>query len=195
MDLVDRHPQRQQIREDILAGMTLKVIAQGLKPSVHPATLSRYRMKLIGKAVNTMQGRSSKSLSILDVAGKGSERVDGVEHIKERKRVELQAATARAQERRERWISDAEKRAVLDKLGEPVRDSDGTVIRAMDHAALARHDRNFISSIDLEARIAGVLTTEATTKTTVQVCVMMPAPATMPEMGEVVDIGMVRSGE
>lgn len=163
MNAVDRHPQRQQIREDILAGEPVKEIAKRLQPPLHYSTISRYRMLLVGKAIHTMHGRSDKSLSMLDVAGKQVVGEDGPDHLKERMRTELQSAALEAESRRLRWISNAEQQT-----------EDGQ----LNHRALSSHDRNLLASLELRAKLAGVLNDGTQTNTNVQVCVMMPGGTT-----------------
>ena len=82
-------------------------------------------------------------------------------------------------ERREKWISDAEKRAVLSKSGEPIRDSDGSVVRDMDHRALSSHDRNNLSALELRAKLAGLLQDGAGVAATVQFAIVMPPTVTV----------------
>jgi len=173
MNSVDRHPQRQLIREAILAGEVLAKLAKQLNPPLHESTLCRYRMALLGKASGNMHGSSDKSIALKGVIHAYPKDEDGVSQYQKIIRRELQETALKAQQRRERWISDAEQSQQIDE-------ETGEVRHNMDHAALSRHDRNMISSLELQAKLAGILTTEAALGNNVQVCVMMPTGALLP---------------
>ena len=142
-------------------------------------TISRFKLKLLGPAVQSLSGKSESRKIIRDIAGTAGAHGDPsqvAESVRESLRRELQGAINRDRQRRESWISDAEKRPVLDKLGEPVKDSDGTVVRYLEHKALASHDRNNLTSLELQAKLAGVLQDTATQGATIRAVVLMPSP-------------------
>lgn len=162
MNLVDRHPQRQQIREDILSGKSLRSVAATLNPPLHHATLARYRIQLLGVASKNMRGSNDKALEIRAIADSHRDS-DGISALQERVRTELQQVAEAQEERRLRWISNAEQQT-----------EDGQ----LNHRALSSHDRNLLASLELRAKLAGVLNDGTQTNTNVQVCVMMPGGTT-----------------
>ncbi len=63
---IDNHPQRQQIIDGILAGLTLNAIAQRTNPPVSPAAIQRYKQKVAA--------RGAEKESHLDASGSVSKR-------------------------------------------------------------------------------------------------------------------------
>lgn len=188
MTAVEKHPQRQEIIDAILAGTSLRKITETLKPTLHIATLSRYRMVLLGRASRTLHGKSVTSSVLKDLTTPGQ----GGDNAKEHVRKDLQHSAKKFKERREQWIEDAWKRPVLDKEGLPIQDGEGGFVRQADHRALAAHDRNNMGSLEFEARLHGLLQDGATGPLTINAVVMMPAAPAGEEQGQVVDIKAIR---
>lgn len=159
MTQVEKHPMRQQIIDGILAGESLAKIARTVQPPVHHSSLSRYRMTLLGNATSKIVGRSdvSKALSAL---GSSVGSPDERSHVQAKLRQELHNRVNAAVERRERYRANAEE---LDEAGR------------MEHRALAAHDRNDLSALELQARLAGLLTDPSVQVNVQSVQVSLPA--------------------
>lgn len=160
MTAIDTHPQRQQIIEQILAGTPLRTIGTNAVPPLHHTTLSRFKLKLVAPAVKRMRGSSPKHQEIKDIArasGVFGDASEGAAEVQDAMRQRVYSAVDKLDDQFAGWIQDADNRAVLDKLGMPVRDSDGTVVRYKEHRALAAHSSNMLKSLEFRARLAGLL--------------------------------------
>lgn len=181
MNSVEKHPQRQQIIDDIISGKPLVQIAAKLDPPLHFATISRYRTKVLGVATRKMHGKSATTKALKEF-GQAVASEDGENDVKKALRDELQMSCKRLNERRERWIQDAERVAVYD-------DSGAAVGSKMDHRALSSYDRNDLSSIELQAKLAGIL---QETANHVQIVASMQIGSDGQVAGEVIDIAETR---
>ena len=134
----------------MIEGKSLREIAATLNPKVHYVTLSRYRVILMGGLARRMKGKDSETLIIKDLAAShlGGKELNSVQ---ERTRDELKQIALQVSARRLHWISDAESKQNIDQVT-------GEVWHDMNHAALARHDRNLLSTLELRARLDGLLT-------------------------------------
>lgn len=72
--------------------------------------------------------------------------------------------------RRERWIASAESQKIVDK--------DGEVHESMNHRALAAHDRNEGTDVEMLAKLGGLLA-NSQQPATLQCAVMMPVSLTV----------------
>jgi hypothetical protein len=153
MNAVEKHPQRQQIIERILAGESMRSIGATVVPPVHHTSVARFRLKALGKATRTMRGKSPEVLSLKELSlasGANGNAFDGIQAVSEQLRSELHNAVEADRERLRKYLADAEAAQFVD----PVT---GEVSHNMDHGALARHIRNSLSSIELRARLSGLL--------------------------------------
>ena len=146
MNAVEKHPQRQEIIDAILAGKALRQVAATIDPPLHHATLARYRQVLLTSATRTMKAKGDTCLALKDLAADPSE----TSAVNERLRGELHQSIQAANSRFDRWISSAESHEQVDP-------ETGEVRYNMDHGALARHSRNVLSAIELRAKLAGLL--------------------------------------
>lgn len=172
----ETHPQRAQIIEmlmDTSRRVTDREVAASLQPSLHYSTISRFRRKILGHAAGSIHRRTAevstlKDLCQIGVEGKAGE--TAVESAKQRLRAELQNSVAARKSRRERWISEAEKRPIVSsETGEIVGNM-------MDHKALAAHDRNEGSDIEFSAKLSGLMQDSAPGGATIRAVVLMPSP-------------------
>ncbi len=172
----ETHPQRAQIIAmlmDTSRRISTRQIAETIVPPLSHATIARFRARLLGHATQNMRGSNDINRSVIDLAAVSNG--TGVaeparEEFKERIRNELQQTVAARKSRRERWISEAEKRPIVStETGEIVGNM-------MDHKALAAHDRNEGSDIEFTARLSGLLQDSSTGAATIRAVVLMPAP-------------------
>jgi hypothetical protein len=161
MNAVEKHPQRQQIIDGILAGESLRKLAATVAKGLHPSTLSRYRMILLGRATKTLQSQSVTSKLMKELANPGR---DG-ENAQDRLRADLQQSVEHLEKRFEPWIQNAETVA-----------KDGQ----LHHRALASHSRNLMTAVELRARLAGLLQDSATALVQIAVCGTGSRPGEMP---------------
>jgi hypothetical protein len=173
---VDTHPQRDAIIRDMLEGKPMASIAHWVKPPVSRATLSRYRLKVLATAIEPLRSRGAISRSIKDVGsvmGLSGDVDAGRANVVEQARTSITKTLEGLSTRRFGWMSDAEEKPLLDALGMPII-INGKPLTNLDHRALAAHDRNTISALDLQAKIAGAYA-EGTTNVSVTNVVMIPA--------------------
>jgi hypothetical protein len=147
------HPQRALIVDmmsDTEHKFTLAEIAAKLDPPLSQTTLSRFRKRLLGKISASTVVRSDKSLSFQQIA----QSVDGnlnPSNQLDNLRVKFLDRLETMSQRREKWLSEVENK--------PYTGEDG--IARMDHKALATHDRNHMSALELSAKLAGVMGAES----------------------------------
>lgn len=139
------------------------------------ATIARFRAKLLGNATKLMRGRSENTSPLKDL-GAMARGVATNESIAAAQRDKLQQVLAGALERRLRWTDDAENRPILDKTGQPIIGADGKPMMYMEHRALAAHDRNLLSALELQAKMDGILAPEAASFQ-VNAVIVLPSPA------------------
>ncbi len=164
--LIDHHPQRQQIIEGILSGESLRHIATRINPTIHHATLGRFRLKLLQTATKPLTQNHPISHSFKDlvtVATGDDGDMRAAERLAMGLRGELSTLVRAKLSRRERWIKDAEGRPILDEDARPIIREDGIPITQMDHKALAAHDRNETADLDVLGKL-GQLYGEAPTQ-------------------------------
>jgi len=173
MTVVEKHPQRAEIIEAILSGETLRSIAKRVVPPLNHVSLGRFKLKLIAPAVNGLKGKTgeSKRLSeIATIAGVGEPPSDAIQAARDSMKHALIETVNARKLRRERWISEAEKRPIVSpETGEIVGNM-------MDHKALAAHDRNEGSDIEFTAKLSGLLQDSSAGAATIRAVVLMPAP-------------------
>lgn len=172
---IETHPQRAQIIQmmmDTTNRMSMRQIAATLDPPMNQATLARFRAKLLGHATSTMKGRDAKFTALKDLAaistGTGVTEQDRQESAA-RIREELQNAVQNEQKLIDRYRLDAE-------AAQEVHPITGEVSHNMDHASLAKHTRNKLSTLELRAKLSGLLQDSSTGAATIRAVVMMPAP-------------------
>lgn len=151
MNTLERHPQRQQIIDAILAGTPLRNIAATVDPPLHYSTLSRFRSTLVSSVASRIHARGESAKAIKTMADGATTYARGVsnqsdtdkgESNREEIRALLQRATAKLESRFESWIKNAE---------EPAEDGQ------LHHSALSLHSRNALNAIELRAKLAGLL--------------------------------------
>jgi hypothetical protein len=157
----------------MLAGESMRSLAKRIDPPVNHVSLCRFRLKLIAPAVDTLKGKAGESRRISDIAalsGVSGDVTESTNRAKDLLKQELQNSISARKSRRERWISEAEKRPIVSpETGEIVGNM-------MDHKALAAHDRNEGSDIEFTARLSGLLQDSSTGAATIRAVVMMPSP-------------------
>lgn len=160
MNLVEKHPMRQQIIDAILAGETLRSIAKRVVPELNHVTLSRFKLQTLAPAVQSLKGKTARHNAIKDIATAAGIRGDydnGHDVVDQAIKHQIHGSIEKLEKRFEGWIDDAERRVVLNKDGMPVYDSAGEPVRYLEHKALAAHSRNMLSSVELRAKMAGLL--------------------------------------
>lgn len=160
MNVIEKHPQRQQIIDMLLSGASTRKVGDSVTPKLHQSSVARFRLQLLAPAaakLRGVQGKPKQIRQITDAAGITASPENASQTVKDAVRQEIQDSVSALDERFEKWISDAERRPVLDRLGEPVRDSDGSVLRMLEHKALASHARNRLSSLEFRAQLAGLM--------------------------------------
>ncbi len=154
MSVVDLHPQRQQIIEGILNGLSLRTIGRTAVPPIAHTTLAGFRAKMLQTAAKSLRPHTVGRNILKDAIMAGHpDRPDigAAQRVEDTLRTELTDIVRSKFERRERWIKDAEDRPVLIE-GKPLM-LDGRPLTQMDHKALAAHDRNDATYVDLLARL------------------------------------------
>lgn len=177
MNAAEKHPQRQEIIDAILAGEALRSIAKRVVPPMNHTTLSRFKLQILTPAVSTLRGTSSKYSELQGLAlatGMKQTRLDPASAVDLMVKQSVHASIDKRIQRREAWIKSAW--------------NGGT---DPDHRALSAHDRNEFTDLELTARLAGLLQTGAPGETTVNIAVMVPAAAEVPE-ARVIEIGKTR---
>jgi len=172
--LIEAHPQRAEVIQmltDPSQKRSLRQIAASLKPPVHVATLSRFRVRLIGSAAADMRGKQSNVRAIRDLASLhgGEKELDA---LRARIKNDLHSAVKKGIERRAKWIDDAETYQTVDY--------NGVVHHNMNHTALAAHDRNSLNALEFTAKLHGLLQDESQRDINVQAVVVLPQPAALP---------------
>lgn len=173
MSIIDLHPQRAKIIEGILAGVSCRKLASQIRPMVHHSTLGSFKLKLLQTAVKPLRPQYDTQRSLIDIVSIASgDKQDQApaQRLAEGLRSEIQGLVRAKLDRRRKWITNAESKVLRDSSGTAVQvsqtDSDGVVtmidLTEMDHKALAAHDRNETSDLDLLARL-GQLYSEAPT--------------------------------
>jgi len=177
---IDKHPQRQEIHDAIMAGESLRKLATRLNPPVHHSTLSRYKSDYIAPAIRALRSNSPKTQAIKKLAvqngvtlGAQAERairnvppattsdVTGLAH-------ELQTRVRKTLSDIDRYKANAEDEEVYDSEGNPVG-------KRMNHNALGLHVRNELSAVKNIGELAGIYAS-ANVSQVLQVVVSMPAP-------------------
>lgn len=136
MEKIETHPQRQTIIDGILAGDAVRTIAAKLEPPVHHSTITRFRMKLLGVASRNLQSNNPTSNAIKELVSDPSG-----ELATQRARTEIESALQRTHQKLAEWCDDAE----TGNDGKPL------------HQALAAHTRNNLSTLELRAKLSGLL--------------------------------------
>lgn len=157
---IESHPQLKEITKRILRGEPPALIAKTVRPPLRPRQVSQYIAICIRKT------QDNPSL-MPDLANSMN---------REFVRQELEEELARTAERRERWIEAAERDIQLD--------SEGNVVAVMNHNALSRHDGNGLKSVELRARLAGLMNESSPT---VQVTASINFPNVQTQ-AEIIDI-------
>lgn len=175
LGVVDNHPQRDAIIGFIVAGDALRSIVSRVSPSVSIATLSRFRRRVLAQALEPIRAQgNNRQLKEIAIGGRIIPDTTGIvasqtDVVKRR----IQEAIEASSNRRAKWITDAEEKPLLDELGMPII-VNGKPLSNLDHRALAAHDRNNLSALDLQAKIAGAYAENPTTVSVTNV-VMIPA--------------------
>lgn len=171
----ETHPQRAQIVAmlmDTSRRLSTRQIAETIVPPLSHATIARFRAKLLGHATHNMKGSSGISRSVTDLAaisnGTGATESDR-ENVKSRIREELQHAVETEKSLIDRYRQDAE-------TSQHVHPITGEVQHNMNHGALARHTRNKLSTLELSAKLSGLLQESGTGGATIRAVVLMPSP-------------------
>lgn len=213
MSVVDLHPQRSVIIEGILAGESLRQLASRINPTIHHATLGRFRLRLLQSATKPLTQNHAITHNFKDlitVATGDDSDMRASERLSMGLRGELSGLVRAKLTRRDRWIKDAEARPILDDDARPItrEADDGELIplTQMDHKALAAHDRNETSDLDLLARL-GQLYSDAGESGPGLTAVMSfgdiivnvagavaTAPQVIDAVAEPMDVGVVRAG-
>lgn len=165
---------RQQIIDGILAGEPLRAIGARVVPPVHHSSISRFKLDLLRPAVTKLRGVSPERNIIKELALSTGINGDAGEHgdnARETVRQNIHDRVHSLDSRLEAWISDAE------------RANDGKPL----HPALAAHSRNILSSLELRAKLAGLLQ-DGTNGTTINVAVMASSPGQPADAQPVVDV-------
>lgn len=144
---VEGHPQRQEIIDAMLAGKSLRNIAATLATPLHYTTLARFRRNMLGQATQRLRPTGSIVKAIVARSAPLSE-----DKSNETLREALQQSILKLDQRRERWIADAESYQTVDP-------ETGEVSHNMQHSALSRHAGNALTAIELRAKLAGLLQT------------------------------------
>lgn len=182
MTQIDKHPQKQLIIEAILAGESLRAIGAKVVPSVHHTSLARFRAKAMMNVAATIRGRRPEYVAIKEIAAASdtTRKADVVNReADDSLRQRVNTAIDKRLNRREQWISAAEK------------DPDG-----LDHRALAGHDSNELRDLRTIAELGGLLSQPTASNVTVNAVVIMPAPQTEQEQSaaadQVIDLEVAR---
>jgi hypothetical protein len=156
MNAVDKHPQRQQIIDGILAGATLRKLAATLDPPLHYATLSRFRLTLLGNAGKNIHARSATAAAIKEMATGKEDPGPAIQRAK----TEVQQGLQKLAKRVDGWIGNAEQVA-----------DDGQ----LNHRALALHARNSLTALELKAKLEGLLQHDAATlQANINIALILP---------------------
>lgn len=179
MNACDRHPQKQQIIDAILAGKSLRQIATGIDPVVHHATIARFRVALLATAAQTMRGKSGSSQAVkqlIDSCDPSKSVSEVNSNINNELRTRVHSAIDKRLTRREGWISEAESVPLRDAKGKILRDAAGEVVTTLDHRALAAHDGNELKDLRTIAELGGLLQ-QSGPAVQVNAVIMMPGPS------------------
>lgn len=177
MNAVEKHPQRQEIIDGILAGNTLQHIARKLQPKLHNSTLCRYRQVLLKSATRTMSARGATASVLKDLAqsaGGQSVSPDGL-------REQLQGSIVKTEQRLDRWIAAAESETDPE-TGEA----------RFNHRALGLHTRNGLSAIELRAKLAGLLQDSANVSVSLNIGIVAGNSDPLEHLPEAIDISETR---
>ena len=145
MNAVEKHPQRQQIIDAILAGESLRAIGARVVPHLHHTSIARFKLQLLKPAIHSLRGVSperNRMKSLALSAGINGDAGEQASLAQDAVRQEIHNSVSKLDERLEAWIADAEKA----NEGKPL------------HPALSAHTRNVLSSLELRAKLSGLLT-------------------------------------
>lgn len=182
---VELHPQRQFILDclaDPAKQWSNNAIAELLDPPISAVTISKYRRRVLLTAGVRVLPKVHKKNDVQEMNTVQQMDSFGVDGAKQ----DLLKRVQKHSLRRERWIADAESKILRDADGLPMLGPDGKVLTELDHRALASHDRNHQSALELEGRLTGALL-EQSSQTNVQIAIL--APGTVPAAAEPVDAG------
>lgn len=173
-------------------------IGQSIDPPLHMSTIAKFRRKVLASSVTSLRPKSQQGKEVQEAGNRDIAYGDKVDSA----RADLLARIQKHSLRRERWISDAENQVLRDADGLPMAGPDGKVLTSLDHRALAAHDRNHQSAMELEGRLTGALL-EQSNQANVQLAIYMPqmdasqptpaAAAAPAGQIQVYDIGTTRS--
>jgi hypothetical protein len=113
-------------------------------PPVHHSSISRFKLDLLRPAISSLRGVTPERNIIKELALSATTKQDSEQHADAARETVRQNIHDRVQsldDRLELWISDAE----CANEGKPL------------HPALAAHSRNMLSSLELRARLSGLL--------------------------------------
>jgi hypothetical protein len=175
MNAVEKHPQRQEIIDGILAGKQLTLIAKGLQPRLHFTTIGRYRQVLLKGVTASMHGKGATSSALKELAESSGSHSTPSESLRE----QLQRSIVRTETRLDRWIQAAESETDPE-TGET----------RFNHRALGLHTRNGLSAIELRAKLAGLLQESANVSMQLAIGIMVGTRESEP--AEVIDIEQTR---
>jgi hypothetical protein len=189
MTVVEKHPQRQEIINWILAGETLRSIAKRVVPPLNHVSLSRFKLNLVQPAIRSMRGTNAKYQVTRDIAESVAHRPqpgNGNDAVRNALSAEVEQRFRHALKRRETWISAAEK--------VPVTDAEGNVTGyTLDHKALAAHDLNEQRALRAVGELGGLFQ-QTGPAVQVNAVIVLPGPQEQfrqVEQREAIDIAVV----
>lgn len=208
--VVDNHPQKQEIIEGLLAGKSVRSVSRTVNPPIAHSTLSVYRHTILARAAKGFRANELGHNILKDViisTDPNNQDKAAAGRLESALRTESMSVVRSKMDRQNRWIQQLEKTPMLDSNGVQVV-LDGVPQFQPDHRALAAHDRNQTSDLDLLARL-GQLYQEAGESGPGLTAVMsfgdvnvyigaQPQTAQAPQVIEVecepLDVGIVRAG-